>query len=109
MFPLFTEVLNPDLQERPQLILANTSTPSQPASKKMKAIFGLMLAPLVAAKVAMKHGMDLDSREAPFITNSTGASCGIGYTYCGYILEQQKSIFTYFPVYEQSLMLDYRL
>lgn len=28
--------------------------------------------------------------EAATITNSTGA-CGVGYTYCGYILKEQKS------------------
>lgn len=57
----------------------------------MKSIFSLMLAPLAAASVAMKHGMDLKSTAAPFVSNATGASCGIGYTYCGYILKQQKN------------------
>lgn len=27
----------------------------------------------------------------PSATNSTGATCGLGYTYCGYILKEQKS------------------
>lgn len=78
----------------------------------MKAVASLLLASLVAAKVAMKHGMDLDSVAAPFVSNSTGASCGIGYTYCGYILKQQKSMTPPLPtpaqkpfLYEQSLMI----
>lgn len=75
----------------------------------MKAIFSLMLAPLAAASVAMKHGMDLESTAAPFVSNATGASCGIGYTYCGYILKQQKSMPPYPFVYEQALMMNRRL
>ncbi|KUI52734.1 hypothetical protein VP1G_00059 [Cytospora mali] len=57
----------------------------------MKAIASLVLVPLAAASVAMKHGMPFGSAAAPFVSNSTGASCGLGYTYCGYILKEQKN------------------
>lgn len=90
--PLSTDGFNPALQNRTQLSLSYSSTIPHLANAKMKVIVSLMLAPLAAASVAMKYGMDLESAAAPFVSNSTGASCGIGYTYCGYILKQQKSM-----------------
>lgn len=57
-----------------------------------------MLAPLAAATAIKKYGTAIDSAAVPFVSNSTGPSCGIGYTYCGYILKEQKRIFAGPPV-----------
>lgn len=62
----------------------------------MKALASLIFVPvaLAASLQASQHfeSMSLES-DAPAVatSNSTGANCGVGYTYCGYILKEQKS------------------
>lgn len=65
----------------------------------MKALASLIFAPLAFAAILQEHqhfssSMSLESSSTPgvAVTNSTGGGyCGIGYTYCGYILKEQKS------------------
>lgn len=65
----------------------------------MKALASLIVAPLAFAAILQEHqhfsSVSLDSSSsvpAVAVSNSTGgAYCGIGYTYCGYILKEQKS------------------
>lgn len=51
----------------------------------MKTLAGLVFAPVALATLGMMPAVSLDA------SNSTGAYCGVGYTYCGYILKEQKS------------------
>lgn len=67
----------------------------------MRVTTNVMFAPLAAASIAMKHGMVIDSAAAPFSSNATGPSCGIGYTYCGYILKKEKR--THIPCLAHSM------
>ncbi|KAJ4425223.1 hypothetical protein N0V82_000032 [Gnomoniopsis sp. IMI 355080] len=51
----------------------------------------------VALAASLKGSQHFDSRDltanghAVAASNSTGATCGVGYTYCGYILKEQKN------------------
>lgn len=62
----------------------------------MKTFTALLFAPLALAGVLAEHqhmsNMDMESAASPIGgANSTGgATCGVGYTYCGYILKEQK-------------------
>lgn len=65
----------------------------------MKTLAAFLFAPLALAGVLSEHqhmpNMNMDST-APIagVSNTTGgAYCGVGYTYCGYILKEQKSKF----------------
>lgn len=65
---------------------------------KMMTLAALMFVPVALAATLKDHqplsnaGVDMDSSitQAATITNSSG-TCGVGYTYCGYILKEQKS------------------
>lgn len=62
----------------------------------MKTFVALILAP-VALAATLKDYQHMDNvtvepaHTMPASSNSTGADCGVGYTYCGYILRDQKS------------------
>lgn len=51
----------------------------------MKAIVSLLLAP-----VALVHARINEMRSMARASNATAPTCGIGYTYCGYILQEEK-------------------
>ncbi|KAF3771062.1 hypothetical protein M406DRAFT_67397 [Cryphonectria parasitica EP155] len=60
---------------------------------KALASFAMVTAAL-AAKISQHYsnmGLDLSATPAIAADNSTGAYCGVGYTYCGYILKEQKN------------------
>lgn len=62
----------------------------------MQTFIALLFAPLALAGVLAEHqhmsNMGMESAASPIGgANSTGgATCGVGYTYCGYILKEQK-------------------
>lgn len=53
----------------------------------MKAVVSLLIAP-----VALVHARINSNRftELTRASNTTAPTCGVGYTYCGYILQQEK-------------------
>lgn len=63
---------------------------------QLKTLTTLGLAPiaLAASLKASKHFDSMGMEPSPptiAAGNSTGPNCGVGYTYCGYILKEQKS------------------
>lgn len=63
---------------------------------QVKVLATVALGPVALAASLKAHqhfdSMDMESNSpATAASNSTGATCGVGYTYCGYILKEQKS------------------
>lgn len=61
---------------------------------KTLATIGLSPIALAASLKANQHFESMSMESSPptiAAGNSTGANCGVGYTYCGYILKEQKS------------------
>lgn len=64
----------------------------------MQSFASLIFASAALAAAVNEHGpyyssmgMQTSTYPALAASNSTGAYCGVGYTYCGYILKEQKS------------------
>lgn len=65
----------------------------------MKALATLLLVPVALAAMLKEHQHlgSMGTGVEPIATppgdggNTTGPNCGVGYTYCGYILKEQKS------------------
>ncbi|KAL1873253.1 hypothetical protein Daus18300_004073 [Diaporthe australafricana] len=55
----------------------------------MKTTVSLILASLALAH-AMSNSNAVESAAAFKASNATAPTCGVGYTYCGYILQEQK-------------------
>lgn len=53
----------------------------------MKAIISL-LAPVALGQASLRNNGDPASMAQ--VTNASAPTCGVGYTYCGYILMQEK-------------------
>ncbi|CAN8096091.1 unnamed protein product [Discula destructiva] len=61
----------------------------------MKAFSTLIFASVALAATLKEHNqlgsLGVEPSTAPTAGNSTGPNCGVGYTYCGYILKEQKN------------------
>lgn len=55
----------------------------------MKAIISL-LAPVALVQARLRHNGVGDPASMVKATNASAPTCGVGYTYCGYILQQEK-------------------
>lgn len=55
----------------------------------------LVFAPVALAATLKEHqhfgSLGIESSTTPSGSNTTDPNCGLGYTYCGYILKEQKS------------------
>lgn len=62
----------------------------------MKTLAAFLFAPLALASVHVEHqpmsntNMDSVTPVAGTSNTTSGPYCGVGYTYCGYILKEQK-------------------
>lgn len=56
----------------------------------MKAVVSLLLAPVALVHARIDPERFAKLRSMARVSNGTAPTCGIGYTYCGYILQQEK-------------------
>lgn len=72
---------------------------------KTSSIFNFAPVALAATLHEYQHIGKMGLASFATRTNSTGANCGIGYTYCGYILKEQKSTTCRPPLTQEQRLL----
>lgn len=76
------------LSSQPNLTSKHTCT-----TAKMMTAITLLLAPLTFVHAMSTPNVITGLGAANKVSNATGATCGVGYTYCGYILQEEKRTF----------------
>lgn len=56
----------------------------------MKALASLLLVPVALVHAMINPNRFAKSGSMARVSNGTAPTCGVGYTYCGYILQQEK-------------------
>lgn len=56
----------------------------------MKVVVSLLIAPVALVHSRIHPNRFTELRSMARASNATAPTCGVGYTYCGYILQQEK-------------------
>lgn len=56
----------------------------------MKAVVSLLFAPVALVHAKINPNRFTELRSMARASNATAPTCGVGYTYCGYILQEEK-------------------